>query len=95
MTEEAEKPQEGHTSYLPIFIILAVFTGLEIAASRLPLNIRIPALVVLAVAKAALVLLYFMHLRSDSRLYAMFFVLGIILTTPLALIMTLVMPIQP
>jgi len=61
-------------------------------ASQLPVNIKIPALIVLAVVKASLVVLYFMHLKSDSRVYAGFFLVAFILIIPLVLIMTLVMP---
>jgi hypothetical protein len=34
-----------------------------------------------------------MHLRSDSRVYAGFFIVGFILIVPLVLIMSLVMPL--
>ncbi len=37
----------------------------------------------LAVAKALLVVLYFMHLKFDSRLYTVMFILGFLLVAPL------------
>lgn len=85
--------QRVRTSYLTVFLILAGFTALEVGASFLSGPIRIPALVVLAAGKATLVLLYFMHLKFDSRIFAMFFLIGLILLIPLVLIMTLVMPV--
>jgi cytochrome c oxidase subunit IV len=80
------------TTYGVVFLALAVFTAIEVAVSYLPGSIKLPLLLLLAAVKAGLVLLYFMHLRTDSRLYAGFFVMGLVLIVPLLLIMTLVMP---
>jgi caa(3)-type oxidase subunit IV len=55
--------------------------------------IKIPILIVLSLVKAILVLLYFMHLKFDSRIFTYLFVAGIVLSIPLVLIMTIVMPI--
>jgi cytochrome c oxidase subunit IV len=85
--EEASRP-----TYHIVFIILAVFTGLEIAASYLPAPFKIPALVVLAVTKATLVLMFFMHLKYDSRLFAIIFAIGVIVIIPIVLAITQVMP---
>jgi caa(3)-type oxidase subunit IV len=54
---------------VPVFLVLVVLTAAEIAAVKTPGLPRLPlisALVLLAVAKAALVLLYFMHLRRET-----------------------------
>ena len=72
----------GHPSpkeYVRIGIILAVLTGLEIAASYAGVSgsILIPTLFVLALIKFALVVLWFMHLKFDDRRYARFFVMGL------------------
>jgi cytochrome c oxidase subunit 4 len=58
-------------TYLIVFGWLAVMTAIEvgIAAAGLPENIRIILLIVLAVIKAALVVLYYMHLLHDSKWY--------------------------
>ena len=80
-------------SYGRVFILLAFFTLLEIGASYLPLTIKAPILVILAVTKALLVLLYFMHLKFDSRLFAMPVILGAIVIIPLILMIVLVMPL--
>ena len=92
MIQHEEPHVEVRRSYLLVYIFLAVFTGIEIGTSYLTPLIRVPALLVLAAIKAALVLLYFMHLRTDSRLYSMLFAIGLVLIIPLLLIMTLVMP---
>ena len=87
-------PAEEHSFpvYHVVFIILAVFTGLEIAASYLPSPWKLAALIALALTKALLILLFFMHLRYDSRLYAALFVIGVVLAIPVVLIVTLVLP---
>jgi cytochrome c oxidase subunit 4 len=56
--------------YLRVFAVLAVLTGAEIAVVYVPgiaRGLLIGALLLLALAKAALVLLYFMHLRHETR----------------------------
>ena len=75
-----------------VFIFLIVFTALEVATSYLQSSLKIPVLIALSIIKASLVVLYFMHLKFDSRLYALLFVLGLALILPLLLMMTLVMP---
>ncbi len=81
-------------NYFRVFILLAVFTLIETLASYLSQPaLKFPVLIVLAVTKAVLVLLYFMHLKFDHRLFTYLFVAGCVLSIPLVLVMTLVMPI--
>jgi cytochrome c oxidase subunit IV len=65
--------------YVRIGLILAVLTGLEVAASYTGVSgsILIPTLFVLAIVKFAMVVLWFMHLKFDDRRFARFFVLGL------------------
>jgi cytochrome c oxidase subunit 4 len=72
----------GHPSpkeYIRIGVVLAVLTALEVAASYAGVSgsILIPTLLILAVIKFALVVLWFMHLKFDDRRYARFFVMGL------------------
>lgn len=63
--------KHAHPNYVGIFVGLAVLTGLELAVAFLPWSktMLIVMLVGLAVWKALLVALYFMHLRFErSRL---------------------------
>jgi cytochrome c oxidase subunit IV len=88
-----EKPaRKTRSNYTIILVLLVVFTILEVATSYLQTSIKIPLLLTLAGVKACLVILYFMHLRHDSRLYGVFFLLGALLIFPFFLIMLLVMP---
>jgi cytochrome c oxidase subunit 4 len=56
--------------YLYVFLALAALTAAEVGVIYVPGVARAPlvaALVLLALAKAALVLLYFMHLAHETR----------------------------
>ena len=78
--------------YAVVFVILAVFTLMETGVAylpHLPEGVRIGVLGFLAATKASLVLLYFMHLKSDYRFFALPFALGLVLVIPLILIVGL------
>jgi len=84
---------EKRPNYLFIFIALAVFTGIETLVSYVQQEaIKFPTLIVLSVAKALLVLLYFMHLKFDSKVFSYLFIAGCILAVPLILVIVIVMP---
>jgi cytochrome c oxidase subunit 4 len=88
----AESHAEHHgPSYMAIFWYLAVLTVVEIAVIFLPIPRMAIAvmLVSLASAKAALVALYFMHLRFETK------TLGYIALTPVVIGALLVMVLLP
>ena len=93
--EPDEQPAEAatHPGYGKVFLILAAFTILEVAASYLPEAIKVPILIVLAATKAMLVLLYFMHLKYDNRFFSYPMIIGAVLVIPIILIIVLVMPL--
>jgi uncharacterized cupredoxin-like copper-binding protein/heme/copper-type cytochrome/quinol oxidase subunit 4 len=96
MSEQSVR-QRLRTDYSVIFAILALFTAMEVGVGylpSLPKGIKIGVLVFLAAVKVALVLLYFMHLRFDNRVFALPFALGLVLVVPLVLIVALTIP-QP
>jgi len=85
---------EKRPNYLFVFIALAVFTGIETLVSYVQqAAIKFPTLIVLSVVKALLVLLYFMHLKTDSKVFSYLFIAGCILVIPLILVITIVMPV--
>ena len=70
MSQAASGQAIPRALYLRVFAILTVLTVAEIAVVYVPgiaRGLLILALALMAVAKAALVLLYFMHLRDESR----------------------------
>ena len=75
----------GPTQYVGIAIVLAIVTAIEVAMSYIDLvrPILVPSLIVLAVIKFALVVLWFMHLRFDSRIFKRLFILSILLAVSL------------
>jgi cytochrome c oxidase subunit IV len=81
-------------NYLFIFIALAFFTLIETLVSYVQqAAIKFPTLVVLSVVKVLLVLLYFMHLKFDSKVYRYLFIGGCLLSIPLILVIVIVMPL--
>jgi cytochrome c oxidase subunit 4 len=81
-------------NYLFVFIALAVFTLIETLVSYIQQEaIKLPTLIVLSVIKVLLVLLYFMHLKYDSKLFRYLFIAGCVLSIPLILVMMVVMPL--
>jgi cytochrome c oxidase subunit IV len=74
-------------NYMAIFYWLFGLTVAELAVAYMPIprSLMIAGLVSLAVAKAALVAMFFMHLRFEKRTLAV-----IALTPPILLVMVLV-----
>jgi cytochrome c oxidase subunit 4 len=78
--------------YARVFAALVALPGLEVGACYLPPRVRLPLLLLFALAKALLVVLYFMHLRFDNRTYAGLLLIGLLLVSPLILIVALITP---
>jgi cytochrome c oxidase subunit 4 len=79
-------------NYMAVFYSLAVLTAVEIGVAYmrfLPLLVMGFMLVVLALVKATLVGMYFMHLKFEKR------TLGIIAMTPLILCTLLIIALLP
>jgi cytochrome c oxidase subunit 4 len=76
--EESESVQRKRPNYLAVFIALAVLTGLEILVTQLPVP-RLLFLLPLTLAKAALVALFYMHLRFDRRIFSTVFAMGLVM----------------
>ncbi|TMQ21235.1 MAG: oxidase [Candidatus Rokuibacteriota bacterium] len=87
--------EHKHPNYMAIFYLLAVLTVGEIAVVFLPHYIGISKFAVgvflcaFAIVKAALVAMYFMHLKFEAR------TLGLIALTPLTIATLLVFVILP
>jgi cytochrome c oxidase subunit 4 len=82
VTETHEHAHPGPAEYIKIAVILAVVTAAEVGVyyiSALPHRALTVMLLVMMVFKFSLVVLWFMHLRFDSRLFRRLFVTGIIL----------------
>jgi cytochrome c oxidase subunit IV len=82
---------DKHPNYMAIFWWLAALTALELGVIFAPLTkvTVVVLLCALAVTKAALVAMYFMHLRFETR------TLGLIALTPLTIATLLVFLLLP
>jgi cytochrome c oxidase subunit IV len=76
------RPHPEPRQYVLIAVVLVVITGFEVATSYLEgdvnSNLIIAALGIMAALKFFLVVAWFMHLRSDSKILRRFFLLGLI-----------------
>ncbi len=71
---------EKHPSpnYLAVFVALVALTAIEVGVTFTSLP-RLVVLIPLAIAKATLVVLFYMHLRFDSRVFTLIFVIGVLM----------------
>ncbi len=84
-----------HPNYLGVAIALGIMTIAEVivAQALTGSGIKIPLLIVLSAGKGALVALYYMHLRFDSRVFSLFFLFALfLLAVPFVLVLLLLMP---
>lgn len=78
---QAHDKHPSEREYVKIAVILGVITAAEVGVvyvSSLQSLLR-PILSVMMIVKFAMVALWFMHLKFDSRVFRRFFVLGIVL----------------
>lgn len=70
----------GVWEYTQIGLILFIITAVEVGLYYIDLNfnLMVTILIVLSAAKFAFVVLWFMHLRFDSRLFGTLFVTGLV-----------------
>ena len=87
----AQAGAHKHPNYMAIFWWLAILTVVEIAVIYMPLTRLVIGmlLVCLAVSKAALVAMYFMHLKFETR------TLGMVAVTPLVIATLLIFLLLP
>ena len=86
-TESASHTRQGaHPTparYIAIALILAVITIVEVVIVYLEFlrPVLLPLLAVLSITKFAMVLMFFMHLKFDDRLFSVLFVGGLLLAS--------------
>jgi cytochrome c oxidase subunit 4 len=87
--EKQEHEQRKHPNYILVWAWLFVLTIIEVAAAStsMPRRVLIPTLIALAIWKALLVALFFMHLRFEPKRLIM------IVLAPLPLAVILVMAV--
>lgn len=66
------------STYLKVFGWLTAFTIIELALSFLPWeDVKVPGLVFFATLKAILVVMFYMHLKYDRKLYTLILAVGV------------------
>jgi cytochrome c oxidase subunit 4 len=75
--EEHEHPSD--LTYIWVALFLAVVTAIEVSTYTFDWGgLHVPSLMVMMVVKFAVVVMYFMHLKFDSKLFRRLFVTGLI-----------------
>jgi|WetSurMetagenome_2_1015567.scaffolds.fasta_scaffold773330_1 caa(3)-type oxidase subunit IV len=86
MEENQSTKHRSRPNYLGVFVVLTVLTAIEVGVTYLPLP-RVPILIPLALIKASLVALFYMHLKFDKRSFAVIFGMGLLIGIGLILAM--------
>jgi cytochrome c oxidase subunit IV len=90
MTAPHGTPEHASAAtYFKVAAVLTVVTALEIVVIyiRRVAPILIPLLLTMSAAKFALVVLFFMHLRYDSRVLTLLFLAPLVLATGLIVVL--------
>jgi cytochrome c oxidase subunit 4 len=71
----------GYMTYVVIALILTIITALEVAVFYIPAlsSVLVPILVTLSSGKFILVVMFYMHLKQDSRVFTGVFVAPLLL----------------
>jgi cytochrome c oxidase subunit 4 len=83
------EPHADNRTYVGVAAVLAVLTALEVMIFYIPAvrPMLVPLLLVLMVAKFALVVLFFMHLKFDSNVFSGLFSGPLLVSTAVVLAM--------
>ena len=81
---ETHGHESGHASakfYWFIGAVLTIITAVEVAIFYIPAlaGILVPSLLILSAGKFALVVMYYMHLKPDHKIYTGVFMAGFVL----------------
>lgn len=79
--EPGAQPHPRAMEYVQIGVVLAVVTAIEVGLYYIDIShdLLVVLLIVLSALKFSLVVLWFMHLRFDNRLFSQLFVGGFLL----------------
>ena len=86
--QDGERAHPGPLEYTRIGLILAVITAVEVGVYYIDAldDVLVPILVVLSGLKFSLVVMWFMHLKFDNRLFSWLLVGGLMLAAALFVI---------
>ena len=79
MSEAVHPPHPTPLDYWLIAVVLAAITAAEVAVAYIGVDaVKVPLLIVMAVAKFVIVVGWYMHLRYEAKVYRRLFYLGLI-----------------
>jgi cytochrome c oxidase subunit 4 len=90
----------GHASpgfYWAIGGVLTVITAVEVAVFYIPFlaSVLVPILLILSAAKFVLVVMFFMHLKYDSRIFSGVFLAGLVLAAFMTVALIILYQVLP
>lgn len=99
---EAEELHSEHThpgpkTYIMIALILGILTAAEVAVFYIPAlePALVPILLTLTTGKFALVVMFYMHLRFDSRVFSSVFVAPLLLAIAVIITVLILFKVLP
>ena len=104
MAETVEHPQQheehehpGYMTYLVVAAVLTVITALEVAIFYIPAlsGVIVPLLLTLSAGKFILVVMFYMHLKMDSRIFSGVFVAPMLLAVFLVVALIVLFNVLP
>jgi len=83
--------------YWAIGAVLGVITAVEVAIFYIPAlsGVLVPLLLVLSAAKFTLVVMFFMHLKFDSKIFSGLFLAGLVLATFMTVALIILFQVLP
>jgi cytochrome c oxidase subunit 4 len=98
--EAAAHAHEGHASpgfYWAIGGILTVITAVEVAIFYIPAlaGVLVPLLLVLSATKFIMVVMFFMHLKFDSKIFSGLFLSGMVLASFMTVALIILFQVLP
>lgn len=92
-----EEPHASPAFYWAVGAVLTVITAVEVAIFYVPsaAPVLVPSLLLLSAAKFLLVVLFFMHLKFDSRVFTGLFSAGMVLAIFLVVALVILYKVLP
>jgi cytochrome c oxidase subunit 4 len=87
----------GARTYVAIGLILTIITAVEVAIFYIPAlhGARVPLLLTLSATKFMLVIMFYMHLKFDSRLFSGVFLAPLLLAVTVGISLIILFHVLP
>ena len=101
---QAQEPMAGHEHshpgakfYIIIGVVLTIITAVEVAIFYIEAlaGVLVPALLILSLAKFIMVVMYYMHLKFDSRVFSWVFLAPLSLAVLVVISLILLFKVLP